>query len=172
MTTYETAISYVQAGLSVIPIKPDGSKSPALPWNQFRNRLPTNEEIQQWFGYDSAYGIAVICGKVSGNLVVLDFESQAAYDHWLETAGLISREFGFRPEQWPIASTPGGGVHVYYRSREPVKGNRKLAMTADGGTLIETRGEGGYVLAPGSPGECHPSGLAYQWLNKGWLNHG
>src|SRR5690606_25873291 len=63
-------------------------------------------------------------------------------------------------------------------------GNQKLAMSeprpqfdADGNqllnpvtgepisraeTLIETRGEGGYVLTVGCPAECHPSGNLYE----------
>src|SRR5207237_857955 len=31
-------------------------------------------------------------------------------------------------------------------------------------TLIETRGEGGYALAPGSPAACHPSGRTYDHI--------
>jgi len=38
-----------------------------------------------------------------------------------------------------------------------------MQANADGRpeVLIETRGEGGYVLAPGCPPECHPSGKPY-----------
>ncbi len=48
---------------------------------------------------------------------------------------------------------------------------RKLKVDAKTGslkevTLIETKGEGGYVLAPPSPPECHPSGRSYVFLTN------
>jgi len=54
-----------------------------------------------------------------------------------------------------VVQTPSGGYHVYYRS-PVVTGNQKLAVDPDKPngtyTLIETRGAGGYVLAPPSEG--------------------
>jgi hypothetical protein len=47
----------------------------------------------------------------------------------------------------------------------PVPGNTKLAIDpaapANDRCLIETRGEGGYALAPGSPPECHENNDVY-----------
>ena len=42
--------------------------------------------------------------------------------------------------------------------------NQKLAESRDKKTLIETRGEGGYVVAPGSPLACHPLKQPYQLI--------
>ena len=47
-------------------------------------------------------------------------------------------------------------MHVYLRSATPGR-NTELAWAPDGKTLVETRGEGGYVLAPGCPLECNPN---------------
>jgi hypothetical protein len=62
-----------------------------------------------------------------------------------------------------ITRTPKPGYHVRYRCHEiDVPGNTKLAI--DPGTkvvLIETRGEGGYALAPGCPAKCHHTGRLY-----------
>jgi hypothetical protein len=59
----------------------------------------------------------------------------------------------------PLSQTPTGGYHVPYRCAE-IRGNQKLAqhLTADGrpGTMIETRGEGGYIIIPPFPPACHP----------------
>ncbi|RPI29821.1 MAG: hypothetical protein EHM61_00315 [Acidobacteria bacterium] len=56
-------------------------------------------------------------------------------------------------------------MHLYYRA-DGVAGNQRLAFrraSEDAAkVLIETRGEGGYVIAPGSPPACHPSGKSYQ----------
>jgi Bifunctional DNA primase/polymerase, N-terminal len=63
------------------------------------------------------------------------------------------------------------GYHVWFRcSAVPTAGNMKLAQEPytdpETGkihrrTLIETRGEGGYALAPGSPAACHETGRTY-----------
>ena len=51
---------------------------------------------------------------------------------------------------------------------EGVEGNQKLAQRqgSDGKpkVLIETRGEGGYVLLPGSPPECHQLNRPYMLI--------
>jgi hypothetical protein len=51
-------------------------------------------------------------------------------------------------------------MHLYYRC-ETIAGNMKLAKDENGETLIETRGEGGYVLAPPSPACCHEDNRPY-----------
>ena len=60
----------------------------------------------------------------------------------------------------PIIQTPKGGRHVYYRC-ETIQGGQKLAENEQGLTLIETRGQGNYVLAPGSPPQSHATGNPY-----------
>ena len=162
--TLTTASAYTQAGLSVIPIRPDGSKAPALPaWKKYQKQLPSAEELAAWFRAGNK-GVAVIGGDVSGGLEVIDFESQEAYQSWRE---LVEAETSVLLSRLPVVRTPNG-VHVYYRCPGHVAGNQKLARQVAGDgeikTLIETRGEGGYVLAPGSPGCCHTTGRVYEHL--------
>jgi hypothetical protein len=157
----DTARGYVGGGLSVIPVRPDGTKAPAIAWKEYQARLPTDEELIAWFS-TSKNGIAVICGAVSGGLEVIDFDSPEAFGAW--AAKLNEREPGLLG-RFPVVLTPSGGRHLYHRLRGPVEGNRKLAVDDGGKVLIETRGEGGYVLAPGSPLTCHPSGNAYRHLS-------
>lgn len=156
----EIARAYVSAGLCVLPIRGDGSKKPSLPtWKEFQRRRPTPRELATWFHPGSPVGIAVVCGAVSGGLEVLDFDDG---DVFLEWAALVGAEApGLLPRLTQVR-TPAGGRHVYYRCPGLVKGNRKLARTAAGKALIETRGEGGYVLAPGCPPCCHPTGGVYE----------
>lgn len=160
MTTLDCARRYLAAGFSVIPIKPDGSKSPAEKWKEFQKRLPTDQELSHWFGNGHAYGLAIVCGSVSGNLEVIDFDSKEAFELWSE---LVESECPGLLENIPRVRTPSGGVHVYLRRGGAVVGNRKLALDAAGRVLIETRGQGGYVLAPGCPSSCHPDGKEYVW---------
>lgn len=155
---FSLAEKYVRAGLSVIPIRSDGSKAPAIrSWKPYCETIATSAELKEWFNHSSQienHGIAVICGNVSGNLEVLDVDSGASIAPLLEridsqVAGLSSR--------LTRVATPSGGMHLYYRC-SAIQANQKLAMRkCDNGkeTLVETRGEGGYVIAPGSPPECH-----------------
>ena len=88
-------------------------------------------------------------------------------------------------EACPLIETPSGGRHLLYRCEAPVAGNQKLAEEAvevpegtDGArlmdgkwvkieTMIETRGEGGYVLTVGSSPDCHPARKRYEFLRGG-----
>ena len=63
----ETARRCLVAGLSLVPIKLDGSKAPLVAWKEFQKRLPTEAERAEWFRQVD-YGIALICGAVSGNV--------------------------------------------------------------------------------------------------------
>src|SRR5262249_34087782 len=69
----------------------------------------------------------------------------------------------------PVIRTPGGGAHVYARLCEPVAGS-KLAKTEAGKCVIETRGDGHFVVAPGSPLSCHRFGKPYRLARRGWLD--
>ena len=54
----------------------------------------------------------------------------------------------------PYENTPSGGYHLYFRSKE-CEGNRKIAQIRFNNkidTIIETRGEGGYVVSSPSTG--------------------
>lgn len=166
----EVARCYVRAGLSVLPVRADGSKGAAVKWAEFQERKPTDAELVQWFAPHKAVGVAVVCGKISGNLAVLDFESDAAWQRWRERAEaleLVPLFAGF-----PLARTPKGGRHLYCRIKQQAVAGGKLAMRAKNETLIEVRGEGHYVLAPGSPVACHPTNLPYTFESMGWLANG
>jgi hypothetical protein len=164
-SVYAAAVSYVESGLSVIPIRPDGSKAASVIWSPYQERLPTPQELKRWFKGTKA-GIAALGGEVSGYLLILDFDELKAFRDWLA----LCKEVGL--DEWvrecPLVETPNGGRHLYLRSTMPVRGNEKLAQRLVDGrpkTTIETRAEGGYCLAPPSPAECHPSGKQYRVLS-------
>src|SRR5262245_19640591 len=109
-TILEAAAQYTRAGLSVIPIRADGSKRPALPtWKEFQQRLATEDELARWFGGQDEVGIAVLGGD---GLEILDFDRPGLFEQFQELVeelapGLVGR--------LPRVETPSGGVHVYYR---------------------------------------------------------
>jgi putative DNA primase/helicase len=169
------AQKWVKAGVSVVPIKADGTKGPAVrEWKIWQERLPTESEIKGYF--KPGLGIGVIGGAVSGNLEMLDFDIPEApnkyaghcfFDEWIDQLPFELVEI---VQTMPTVRTPGGGIHLYYRC-DGLEGNRKLAAVPNPQgvqpprkTIIETRGEGGYVLAPGCPPECHPTGKTYDLI--------
>ncbi len=154
------------ANLSTIPIRADGSKAAALPsWTRYQNQLPTDAELNKWFGNGARNGIAIIGGAVSGNLEVLDFDAPELIAEWRE---LIEEAAPGLLASLPQVETPKGGLHVFYRC-SVIGGNQKLASRKGDDnkvlTLIETRGEHGYVVTAGSPAACHPTGKLYQLRN-------
>lgn len=50
-----------------------GRKNPGVKWEQYQTRLPTMEEKASWFREGKATNIGVLCGTVSGGLVILAF---------------------------------------------------------------------------------------------------
>ncbi|WP_417733014.1 bifunctional DNA primase/polymerase [Rosistilla oblonga] len=152
----------IAAGLSIIPLRLDGSKAPAIKrWLPYRQRFATPEELREWFAQPA--GIGLVCGLQSGGLEVMDFdhEADATFAAWLERLPASTRG------RLCVCETGGGGFHVLYRCRE-ICGNCKVAMPHPNERqpkpLIETRGEGGYIVAVGSPAEVHSSGNLYAQL--------
>lgn len=162
----EAARRYVAAGLSVIPVRPDGSKAPAHPgWRAFARRRPLDLELRRWFA-GGHYGVGIPCGPASGNLIVLDFETDAAYRRWRE---VIDPAALARLADCPVVVTPSGGRHVWVRTAGAAPAGSVYARRADRRTLIEVRGDGHQVLAPGCPPACHPTGREYVFESTGWL---
>lgn len=162
MTTLHHALAYASAGFSVIPIVADGSKRPALAsWKEFQHRIALPEQIKTWYDSHPDAGVAIICGMVSDGLEVLDFDNPSA---WTAFVAAADAAFPGLLATLPLVATPRQGFHVYLCGRKAVEGNRKLSRGADRKVQIETRGEGGYVLAPGCSAACHPSGKLYTWM--------
>jgi hypothetical protein len=105
-----------------------------------------------------AGGIGILTGAVSGGLEAIDVDTK--YDLtgtlWADLSKAIQTEL---PDLWPlltIAETRSGGRHILYRC-ETIKGNDEIAKRPkDNGTgshaVIETRGEGGYLVAAPTEG--------------------
>jgi hypothetical protein len=168
VSVLEWARRYVAAGLSVIPVRRGGSKAPVYAgWREYSDRLPTDDELVAWFK-DGKHGIGVPGGKASGNLAVMDFEFKAGVDGFARWSAALSVTLSGMAEGCPVILTPSGGRHIYVRLPEPVPGG-VLAKTESGLTLIEVRGAGNFVVAPGSPADCHESGKPYTFEKMGWL---
>ena len=149
MTTVETAMAYLAAGLSVLPAKRTEKRPAVGSWKIWTDRLPSEYEVKAWFG-NHPDGMCIVTGRVSGNLECMDFDNHGElYESWKAKVdpGLFSRLV--------VETTPSGGYHVLYRSAAKIEGNLKLARgerSAKLATLIETRGEGGLFLCTPTSG--------------------
>ena len=169
-SVYHTALLALSDGISCLPIVADGTKRPAVTWKAYQKQLPTSSDVRRWF-HGKDRGIAVITGQISSGLEALDFDTRDIYHAWARRMG----EKGLtllleRLERGYLEESPSG-IHLLYRCacRE---GNQKLARRHVAGSkhiisLIETRGEGGYVIVAPSGGQVHPSGKPYRLVRGG-----
>lgn len=143
MNIFQTYISY---GLSCIPCGDD--KRPKIAWQQYQSRLPTQAEAVNWTGK-----VAIICGKVSGGIVCIDFDTKNG-DKYSDWVYMLNKCAPALLSKLVIETTPSGGKHVIFKTPIEIR-NRKLAKNIHGKETIETRGEGGYFI-------CAPSD-GYEW---------
>ena len=172
---FDQALSlYIKNGLSIIPCRL-GGKEPLIAWKEYQERQPGQEEIAKWISESLRssknpklpFNIGVVCGKVSGNLVVLDFESEDAFESFYRkveeavSSKLLRNEVSIALANTWIVRT-GKGYHVYLRVSSTQSDFESLCRTKirliNG---LDVKGEGGYVIAPPS---LHPTGATYTFV--------
>jgi hypothetical protein len=150
---YHAALELVRLGVSVIPIQP-GTKEPPLGfrWGEFTTRVADASELYDWFEVKQ-WALAVVCGPISGNLVVIDFDQSGHADGGYATYARAHPAI----RELPRVKTGKGRVHVYCRST-----TRTDKYTVGGpGEKIEVRSGNHYCVAPPS---MHPqTGKPYIW---------
>lgn len=169
-TLLDAALQAYDAGLCVLPPKQDGTKAPfSKHWKKYQTQRPSREQVKAWVSDERVTGLGLVCGEVSGGLEVLDFDNLDAYTKFCELAydaGLQS--LVERIEAGYLERTVNG-VHWLWRCEE-IEGNLKLARRANSDgeikVLVETRGEGGYIICAPSHGDVHPTKQPYR-LVKG-----
>ncbi len=190
LSILDAALLAHRSGLCVLPPREDGSKAPMAPagrWKHFQRQRPTEEDIRRWYGPST--GIGIVCGEISGRLEALEFEGRAVNEGLWQDFNNLADQTGLRDLVDRIKHgygerTPSGGHHLLYRCPDGVEGSVKLAkrpateeeaaedVRAGGDpaprVLIETRGQGGYVIVAPSGGRVHPTGLDYRLVYGGF----
>lgn len=176
------AFKYSAAGLATLPVN-KAKKQTLYTWKQYEETKPNDDELRIWFGGSDpqVVGLAIIAGKISGNIEVIDIDCK--YD----LTGSLMEDFcallkEHLPELFPklvIAKTINKGFHILVRVPiSHLEGNKKLAKrpatdeekenAKKNGKqlrerdLIETRGEGGYFVAAPTTG--------YEWTQGSFEN--
>lgn len=122
----------------------DGKRPALTSWIQYQQEAAPSETIQGWNSAGQLHNIGIVCGKVSGNLVVLDLDGAAGYPAFAATFPTLA-------ETYTVASGGGVGRHVYFRT-EQMPPSVKAMNTPIGN--LELCGEGRQVVAPPS---IHPT---------------
>lgn len=152
------ALRYASLGLCVIPLRRpewdsegklkrdergaliDGKK-PSVSWRPYEKRHPTADEIRTWFR-KAGRNLAIVTGAISG-VVVVDADSP-------EAVGWVDENL----PQTPMRTRTSRGVHYFFKHPGGVIPNGVKLH----GMPLDVRGDGGYVVAPGS---LHQSRFIY-----------
>lgn len=149
------AVEYRKQDLSVMPLV---GKRPPEKWQYYQSHLPSERQLRLWWGMYRNANVGIITGSIS-KLLVIDFDMRAD-EIFPKSYPIIVRFLG---EKNFIVSKTGKGFHCIVRTDEAEK-VRNTKVAKDGKqVLIETRGEGGYIVAPPS---IHPDyGTKYEFTN-------
>lgn len=146
MTMLDSAQTLASNGWHVFPVTPQDKLPLIAEWPA--NASTDEAQINKWWGLWPLANIGVVTGERSG-IFVLDVDGEEG-EVSLEA---LERRNGELP-QTAVAHT-GKGRHFYFKH---VPGVRNTARKLGYG--LDTRGEGGFVLAPPS---VHPNGKVYEW---------
>jgi hypothetical protein len=136
--TLAAALTYIDQGWRVIPIRP-GEKRPALAaWQDAATLDP--DLATDWFTRWADHGVGIACGEASG-LFVIDVDN-AKGKVGDRTLAELEAKYGPLPETHTVR-TGSGGWHFYFRF-DLTRPLRNGVLGPD----IDIRGEGGQVLAP------------------------
>jgi hypothetical protein len=162
----DTALLAVAQGLCVVPPREDGTKAPDAPsWKEFQTRRPSRDELNAWYKGNARHGVGLVCGDISGGLELFEFEHAAIEQGMDARLFEIMRDIGEEHLanqllDGYVERSASGGLHFLYRC--PITRTEKLASTAEHRTLIETKGEGGYVIVAPSHGPVSPHDGAWE----------
>jgi hypothetical protein len=133
----EAARAYAARGWWVFPCRPQ-QKVPAVK-HGWQDATRDPEQIRAWWSENPAYNVAIATGP--SGLTVIDVDPNGL-DEWRQ---MLANDSGLREavEAAPTINTPRDGLHIYMTGEGPTSASK----IAPG---IDTRGAGGYVLAPPS----------------------
>ena len=140
------ALDLAERGYHLFPLQPE-AKKPAATGNWLNSATRNPEIIQRWFARVNS-NFAIAC-EPSG-IFAIDLDPAAPGTEGPTHGIEVLRELadGRDLPRTLTVATPSGGTHLYYRQLadgSPLRNSvRRL------GPLIDTRGVGGYLVAPGS----------------------
>jgi hypothetical protein len=110
-------------------------------WKEWQTHRPDDAQITRWIMQHPGCNFAIATGK---EIDVVDADDQDAIDFVMQN---LTRT------PWVVRT--GKGAHFYYQTNQ----NLTIKNSADASAKLDTRGFGGYVVAPGS---LHANGSRYE----------
>jgi hypothetical protein len=178
----KTALAYLAAGRSVVPIAP-GRKVPSavdpktgrrrlIRWERYRHARATPAEVRRWFAGPQPVGLGIVAGAASG--ATLPDGTRAGLEFLVVRGAALHRRFVSRLAargEWPLLErlpceqTPGGGRQYGYLcvewSTSTTLARRYAGTMPDGrgrtATLVETKGEGSPCVVAPTPVGTRPT---------------
>lgn len=132
-------------GFSIIPVEHQG-KRPVIAWRKYQDARASEDEVFSWFD-STPRNVGIVTGAISG-VVVVDCDSPEAIA-WADQ----------HLPATPMVTTTAKGQHRFYRHPGQTVRNTARIRTGDERLALDVRGDGGYVVAPGS---IHESGARYE----------
>jgi hypothetical protein len=156
MSFFDAAADLVPLGFKVLPLA-SMTKLPVLKeWQRIAS--DDLEQITQWASERPNANIGIATGDASG-VDVIDLDVKDGRNG-IDTLNALARQGKVLPPS-PIALTPTGGRHLYFRRTPGLKNVAGVTAAGRGlGVGIDVRAAGGFVVAPPS---VVPHG-AYRWL--------
>lgn len=142
------ALDFAARGFAVFPCL-ERSKAPAC-GRGFHDATTNPATLRRWFGSYHRYNIGIATGIIS-SIWVLDVDGADG------AAALAELESKFGPLPPTSTVITAAGCHLWFRADRPMPSTAGRI-----GFHLDTRADGGYVLAPPS---LHPDGPSYRFGN-------
>ncbi len=161
MTILDSALAYQKRGISCFPIR---NKKPCVPWKEYQTRLPTVDELTDWFYMATRVNIAIVTGY--SGIVVVDCDSEDAEKAWRRHTSLRDT----------VEVVTVRGRQFYYNRKkilDHVPNRQGVWLSGVHHPDIDFRGHGGYVVAPPSMRDGHryvfEGSSAMEAWDQSWL---
>lgn len=145
MSALDAALKYAARGWRVFPVR--GSAPPER-WPEIATT--DGAQIRAWWDSHPSAKVAIATGSGS-RLLVVDLDRKNGKDGVAAFYRDVAPNDTYE-HRGPRAQTKSGGVHLYYETSDDYRNT--AGRLGDG---IDTRGNGGFVFAPGTEG--------YEWLD-------
>ncbi len=141
------ALRYADRGVRVFPVQPGGKAPYHKLIDSWKDEATTDpEQIRAWFSKHPEANLGVATGQWDEptGLLVVDIDVPGGYDTWKE---LRDEHSDNPPAKTLTVESPSGGRHLYYATVPgvPIKSAKDTL-----GDSVDTKGHGGYVVAPPS----------------------
>ena len=100
-------------GISVVPLRIDGSKLPKMKWGHLQDELISDKELN--YQFKACGGVAAITGRIS-RLYVLDYDLKYQFetqDFWSDFMAQVPKDM---KKRFLINTTKNNGMHVWLRT--------------------------------------------------------